>query len=125
MLAAVSPPPRPPPFAAAASAAVSPPLPPGACGPWFGTGSDGGDDLTRIAPAPEQKALGMAVADGGVVVSATMRHSWSPAYGVAGPGTTLIYFGGVRTVGAYKSDGGGRRLCEWAVVEKGATAIHL
>ena len=89
-----------------------PPLPPGACGLWFADwGHDGGDDLTRIALAPEEMAPeGMAVADGGVVVRATnAAHSWSPAYGVAGPGTTLtIYFGGVRTVGAYKSDEGGR-----------------
>ena len=87
-------------------------MPPGACELWFGDwGHDGGDDLTRIALAPEEMAPeGMAVADGGVVVRATnAAHSWSPAYGVAGPGTTLtIYFGGVRAVGAYKSDEGGR-----------------
>ena len=90
-------------------------MPPGACELWFGDwGHDGGDDLTRIAPEPEDKApTGMAVPDGGVVVSATnAAHSWSTAYGVAGPGTTLtLYFGGAGgagSVGTYKSDGGGR-----------------
>ena len=79
---------------------------------WFGEwGHDGGDDRTLIAPEPEDKApTGMAVADGGVVVSAKNdAQSWSPAYGVAGPGTTLTFdFGGTRIAGAYTSDEGGR-----------------
>ena len=58
-----------------------------------------------MAPA----GMAEAVADGGVVVRATNPiRSWSPAVGVAGPGTTLtLDFGATRVVGAYTSEKGG------------------